>query len=531
MSSELEVLKQRNTELEAENSALRINLSVSNAEIAELKRRNAEVLRANGEYNEMRDAEKAKLKARIEELESEFGDRITKVEQNQTQQSALTANESRDASHNSSNNSSPSFNSVAVLEAITVPTNSAKRLRSALMANGKSLEEKEVNNFLVEADKKIVSDEIRQRNREKKLKKAEQASLNQDQESGTSNPEGIIPAVSNPVTKISAGAPLPKNSHRKKGTENISQMISDGIQNDSQSQKCILGSSNDILLQQSQISSTVPLLTLAQLFDKATDAEYGAIHANQEEILCWYYYGKKFITQVNEVTKGNKIGEKKAKGIIYDKMLEDLSILRKKRSEETGLQLPEITRKYLQGKTQKAVKIYNLFEKVGVDKIKYITTYTANAISELTNDKLQEIIDNFSEQNPRLNGNSSDDSSRIGPIAVSTSSVPQINESNQSRLPISILPEDPEEKRKHVIGLVLERFPYLSLEYSESYGERYEFNSPVPCPICNKDHEGENIKNNIKGEWGSGMYLGERAYYLECREALNRDISIVTVKA
>jgi len=79
-------------------------------------------------------------------------------------------------------------------------------------------------------------------------------------------------------------------------------------------------------------------------------------------------------------------------------MLEHLFIIRKKRSEETGLQLPEISCKYLQGKTQKAVKIYNLFEKVGVDKITYITTYTANAISELTNDKLQEIIDNFSKQ-------------------------------------------------------------------------------------------------------------------------------------
>ncbi len=217
-----------------------------------------------------------------------------------------------------------------------------------------------------------------------------------------------------------------------------------------------------------------------------TDAEYGAIHVNQEEILCWYYYGKKFITQVNETMKNSKIGEKKAKGIIYDKMLEDLFILRKKRSEEMGLQLPEITRKYLQGKTQKAVKIYNLFEKVGVDKIKYITTYTANAISELTNDKLQEIIDNFSEQNSkelhhmspkdessipeisekilpevnasttpmpaedvsvkRLNGNSSDDSSKIGPVAVSTSSVPQVISSKKSRLLISILPENPEEK-------------------------------------------------------------------------------------
>src|SRR5205085_9975374 len=101
MSSELELLKQRITELEAKNDKLeaenvelrkenteirdlRIKLSVSDAEIAELKRRNAETLRSNAEYNERRDAENAKLKARIEEMESEFGDRITKVEQKQT---------------------------------------------------------------------------------------------------------------------------------------------------------------------------------------------------------------------------------------------------------------------------------------------------------------------------------------------------------------------------------------------------------------------------------------------------------------
>src|ERR1044072_3960927 len=143
MTSELELSKQRITELEAENVNLRRKLSVSDAEIAELKRRNAETLRSNAEYNERRDTENAKLKARIEEMESEFGDRITKVEQKQTLQSALTAND------NSSNNSSPSFNSVAVLETITVPTNSAKRLQSALMANGKPLEEKDMDSFLL----------------------------------------------------------------------------------------------------------------------------------------------------------------------------------------------------------------------------------------------------------------------------------------------------------------------------------------------------------------------------------------------
>jgi hypothetical protein len=84
-------------------------------------------------------------------------------------------------------------------------------------------------------------------------------------------------------------------------------------------------------------------------------------------------------------------------------MLEHLSIIRKKRSEETGLRLPGISRKNLQRKTQKAVKIYKLFEKVGVDNIKCITTYSANSISELTNDKVQDILDNFSKHNDNDN--------------------------------------------------------------------------------------------------------------------------------
>ena len=133
MSSELELSKQRITELKAEISGLRIKLSVSDAEIAELKRMRTEVLRANGEYNERRDAENVKLKAIIEELKSEnveLRDRVTKVEQRQV------LNEPRGASHNSSNNNSSSFNSVA-------------------------LEEKDMDSFLLKAHKKIVSNEIR----------------------------------------------------------------------------------------------------------------------------------------------------------------------------------------------------------------------------------------------------------------------------------------------------------------------------------------------------------------------------------
>ncbi|POG76930.1 hypothetical protein GLOIN_2v1768396 [Rhizophagus irregularis DAOM 181602=DAOM 197198] len=180
-------------------------------------------------------------------------------------------------------------------------------------------------------------------------------------------------------------------------------------------------------------------------------------------------------------------------------MLEHLSIIHKKRSEETGLR--EISCKNLQRKTQKAVKIYKLFEKVGVDNIKYITTYSANSISELTNDKVQDIIDNFSKQND--NDNTDVEEVSIHMTEISAGGPAKILQGRiRARLPISILPDDPddsEEKRKHIIGLVLKRFPYLSLEYSESYGDSFVFNSSIRCPICNKNHEGE----NIKGGWSS----------------------------
>ncbi|CAG8793619.1 27696_t:CDS:2, partial [Dentiscutata erythropus] len=82
---------------------------------------------------------------------------------------------------------------------------------------------------------------------------------------------------------------------------------------------------------------------LAQLCDKAIDAEDRANRANQEEILYWCLYWKDFRNQLDEIIRsgGGKIGEKKAQSILYDTITEQLSILRKKRSQELGLQLQD----------------------------------------------------------------------------------------------------------------------------------------------------------------------------------------------
>src|SRR5262249_37065013 len=93
----------------------------------------------------------------------------------------------------------------------------------------------------------------------------------------------------------------------------------------------------------------------------------------------------------------SKIGEKKAKDIIYDKMLEQLVTIREKRSKEMGIQLPKISRNSLTRRIQRSMKLVRIIEKIGIDKIKYLSEYSPNSISELTNNQIQEIINNFSK--------------------------------------------------------------------------------------------------------------------------------------
>jgi hypothetical protein len=204
-----------------------------------------------------------------------------------------------------------------------------------------------------------------------------------------------------------------------------------------------------------------------------------------------------------------------------------------------------------------------------VEKIKQVT-YSANAISSLNNTQIQNIIDYVlskaitgNRQNPKNNqinasdvldsakasvstasipitqiSNSSGDSKGIGPedLPKSQVSVPfttssgQVVSSNKSRPPLSILPDYPEEKRKHAIRLVLERFSYLFFRGRNTYSDGFDLNSTSLCPICNGDHKEKTLSNTISGKWDSGDYYGETTYRLKCWNGFNKGIQIVTVK-
>ncbi|CAG8564306.1 9482_t:CDS:2 [Cetraspora pellucida] len=152
MSSELDLLKQCITELEAKNDKLEAEnaeLWKENTEIhdlrfklTELKHRNAETLRSNAEYNKRCDAEIVKLRVK----NVEFRDRLTKVEQNQS----LIDNTSIDNIHTSNNNSSnfvlaPDF------------SNPSGLANSGADHYEKLLQKKEMDIFLDEEDKKIIA--------------------------------------------------------------------------------------------------------------------------------------------------------------------------------------------------------------------------------------------------------------------------------------------------------------------------------------------------------------------------------------
>ncbi|CAJ0845311.1 15333_t:CDS:2, partial [Entrophospora sp. SA101] len=88
-------------------------------------------------------------------------------------------------------------------------------------------------------------------------------------------------------------------------------------------------------------------------------------------------------------------------------------------------QLPNTKRENLCKQTQKALRVYNLFEKIGMDKIQYIKTYTADSISRFTNLQIQTIIDHFAKKSDLEftdnQDNSSDDLPEEEKLQVSNS--------------------------------------------------------------------------------------------------------------
>ncbi|CAG8499057.1 16869_t:CDS:2 [Cetraspora pellucida] len=233
MASELEVLKQCITELEAKNAKLeaenaelkkenteipnlRNKLLVFDAKIAELKRRNAKALRANKENNERCDVKVKKLEARLVIVEQNDKEVIPEV-----------------------------------LPEISAPNNNT---------DNKSSENKKTDFFLDEVHKKKVSNEIRQRNRKKKLLR----------ESSTKDLSEDVSLLNKPPTS-SVTQNKESRSHKKKlEAENIVQDVFDFTMNGSEKKQL-----------EAELSSSNVLQNINHLYENACTAENEKVKANQ----------------------------------------------------------------------------------------------------------------------------------------------------------------------------------------------------------------------------------------------------------
>ena len=151
-----------------------------------------------------------------------------------------------------------------------------------------------------------------------------------------------------------------------------------------------------------------------------------AVRSGYEETLHWYGFAESYDKRVNEIRTINKVKINTAKQQVY----QDVKRL-----------LPDISDVNLRQQLSRARKIYKLFNAVGVEKIKQVT-YSANAISNLSNIQIQNIIDYVlsaitgDHQTPKNNqinvSEAPEQSLDSDEVSVSTIPIPSNHDSNSS---------------------------------------------------------------------------------------------------
>ncbi|GES93089.1 hypothetical protein GLOIN_2v1739352 [Rhizophagus clarus] len=295
---EFEVLKQRIAELEAENSRVLA--------------KKAELLKQIAEERAKYEAENAKLKGRIKELEKSRADADAKNARHDIENAELKDNVAKLEQDYGQVQSDlmPLVFSFTRSEPVVIPDCETKdaipkvqfSTNNSISANSKTSEDREMDAFLDDAYKKSVSDGLRQRNKKKKLQNdlIAQDSVIPDSRNDQLISENLE-SLEKTVTNLSQSDYV---------YINISE-VSGLIQDDEN--QCEISCQNDFTSLNDEINKSciqdmenlIPdsAESSSHLFDKV-------VKKGQEEILCWYYYSLEFENRVKSLI---------ADGIIKDK--------------------------------------------------------------------------------------------------------------------------------------------------------------------------------------------------------------------
>ncbi|GBC52267.2 hypothetical protein GLOIN_2v1886361 [Rhizophagus irregularis DAOM 181602=DAOM 197198] len=343
-------------------------LMKENDEIPELKEkllRFAEVEAENTklkqiiEENARRDSENAELKSRVGELEA----RLALLEQS-------SAVDGMALSFGWIQNGEEAM-PVVMVPTVDVPDSVIDKLNNEVERAPSDLDgnDEKMDNFLDEAYKKSISNEIRERRLEKKQRDQEALVISQD------------------VTKIPEVTDMLTSEQDK---QNLSQSYEASSEN-IRSASCILSKQPQVNasklacnLENREDSSRLKSCDMEELKPDQHDEVIAkkAIKVGQEAILYWCYFIEKYDKMIdNFVVDGVK--KKTATSMVY---------------QEIKQLLLDITDVNLRQKILRARKLYKLFNTLGIEKIKQVS-YSADAISSLRHCKAP-LLHHLHDMNP-----------------------------------------------------------------------------------------------------------------------------------
>ncbi|GBC23039.2 hypothetical protein GLOIN_2v1474274 [Rhizophagus irregularis DAOM 181602=DAOM 197198] len=319
-------------------------------------------------------------------------------------------------------------------------------------AGSKLLEDRQTNEFLISVNKKEISDMMKQHDREKKLlHESTHSSQDQDELSISQNNSSIL---------------LEDSAKTETNISSLQSSIKLNVYRAGETQ---------VLPKDTKVSHDY---IVAQ--DFIQEVSLDELKRDFVSPFIW----KKFKKGIQEIIAKDNVSDQTARKQLFQDIIKHLS---------------GITLETLRKRIQRAIKIYKLFEKIGVDRIKNIKSYSADSISKFTNPQIQIILDYFS-------GSSYADRKLKKPNSYSGCKNVE-----------KVKPKVPFEKShefvpKKLPDIVLElpakaKYFYLSLFNSDRHNDRYEFKNSGLCPECGKKHD----KGKIVGR------CIKSSYYIKCQ--------------
>jgi hypothetical protein len=134
-------------------------------------------------------------------------------------------------------------------------------------------------------------------------------------------------------------------------------------------------SKNTEILQSKSVPET-NTINFLNLYQKIVESEDINKKTSQDVILCYFHLGKALEDRFNHYRKTNP--KRTAQGLV---------------NNEVRTQIPESVSESLLRKTkERAQKIYDIFNEIGVDKIKRIQTFTAVTLSSISQDDIDYVL-------------------------------------------------------------------------------------------------------------------------------------------